>query len=148
MIQETLLKLRACDDAREWAKEFEDWQTLWDKCERGDWMLWLCGKYSGEPESEARKILVAAACDCAEVALTHVEKGEERPRIAIETARKWIKREATIEEVRFAADAAAYAAVAYAAYAAAYAAYAARGENLKKCAYIVRKHYPKPPINE
>ena len=147
-------------------------------------MLWFCGKYAGDHESEARKILVAAACDCAELVLKYVEKGEERPMIAIETARKWIKGEATIAEVRKAADAdaayaaaaaadaayaaadAAYAAASYAAdaayaaaaaadaaYAAAsYAAYsayaAAREETLKKCADIVRKHYPKPPVNE
>jgi hypothetical protein len=186
MIQETLNSLHACVEAKEWAKQFDDWQILWDKCERGDWMLWLCGKYTLDGESEARKKLVAAACDCAELALKYAKEGEERPRVAIETARKWIKGEATIAEVRSAAesayaadaadaaadaavsasayaahatyaaaDAAASAYAAYAAYAAAdaaayvaHAADAAREKTLKKCAEIVRKYYPKPPVNE
>ncbi len=41
------------------------------------------------------KLLVLAACDCAEPALKHVSKGEARPRIAIETARRWVNGDAT-----------------------------------------------------
>ncbi|KKM93812.1 hypothetical protein LCGC14_1204770, partial [marine sediment metagenome] len=79
--------------------------------------------WAAEKVSVDRQLLVAAACDCAELALPYVPSDEDRPRIAIETARKWIRGEATLEEVR----AAAYAASASAASAssAAYAAYAA-----------------------
>jgi hypothetical protein len=73
-----------------------------------------------------RKLVVLAACDCAEQALRFVPDGENRPRAAIETARKWAVGLATIDEVRAASSAASAAsAAAYSASAAAAAAYAA-----------------------
>jgi len=127
--------LGACWEAKEWA----DGKTLresWNTCERGDWMLWLAARVGAD-----RKRLVLAACACARLSLKYVSPGEDRPRVAIETAEKWAHGEATIEEVKAAAaayaaaaDAAAYAADAvnaagtYAA-AAAYAAYAADAVN-------------------
>ena len=89
-------------------------------------MLWLLGGLSGPPESDSRRKLVLAACDCAELALKHVPEGEDRPRKAINTARRWARQEdgVNLDEVRGAADAAAAYAAAYAAYAAADATYA------------------------
>jgi len=75
-----------------------------------------------------RKTLVLAACLCAETALKFWEKKhptDNRPHIAIETARRWARGEATLDEVKAAADAADAAAYAADAAAAAYAAYAA-----------------------
>ena len=155
-----LKKLHACHEAVEWAEQFNSMQEAWDKCIRGDWMLWLLGKLSGDPDSDSRKELVMIACKCARLALKHVPKGEKRPLKAIKTAEKWTRGKATLQQVRdaAAAAAAAYAAAAadaadYAAYAADYAAdaaayaadaayAAARSKTLKKCANIVRKHYP------
>jgi hypothetical protein len=143
-----LRHLRACDDAQVWA----DGKTLaevWATCERGDWMLWLCGKMKGKAGWPTPQEIVLAVCDCAELALPIFEKKypkDNRPRTAIETARKWANGEALLSEVKSAASAAyaaahaasaAYAAASYAAYAAdaadaaahaahaAYAAYAA-----------------------
>jgi hypothetical protein len=120
---DALLKsLGACADARTWAKG-KNFAEVWTTCERGNWLLWLCGRMIGKEGWPTRQQVVLAACDCAELALVHVRKGEDRPRIAVETARKWARGEATLEEVatarRAAADAAADAA---AADAAAYAA--------------------------
>jgi hypothetical protein len=100
----------------------------WDRCERGDWLLWLAARTGVD-----RRIVVLAACDCSRLALVHVPAGEERPQIAIETAERWTRGEATIGEVHeaasdaaHAADAAVYASdAAAAAYAAAHAAAAA-----------------------
>ena len=157
---DSLLKsLGACGEARTWAKG-KDFAEVWTTCERGDWLLWLCGSMIGKEGWPTHQQIVLAACDCAELALVHVKKGEERPRIAIETARKWAHGEADIEQVRQArhaaaaaadAAAAAYAAAAAAA-AAAYAAYAAaadaadaaRTKTLKTCADLVRKSIPMP----
>ena len=108
-----------CRDAVRWAEDKKTLSEIWRTCDRGDWLLWAAAKVGID-----RKIIVAAACDCAELALKYVPKGEDRPREAIETARKWIKGEATLKEVRNASAAAAYAAAADA-YAAAYAAAAA-----------------------
>ena len=123
-------------------------------------MLWLLGKVAGAPGSKSRKRLVLCCCEVARLALKYVPKGEHRPRIAIETAERHCRGEATLEEVRAAAAAAAaayaYAAAAYAAaaaaaayadaaYAAAYAYAAARERVRKQSADIVRKHYVTPP---
>ncbi len=129
-----LKKNLACRPALEWLQA----RTLaeaWEQSERGDWLLWLAAKAGVD-----RRRLVMAACACARLALVHVPPGEERPRVAIETAEAWCRGEATIEQVRKAsrnvdaayaaaaaadADAADAADAAYAAYAADAAAYAA-----------------------
>lgn len=144
-----LKKNLACRPAIEWLQA----RTLaeaWEQSERGDWLLWLAANAGVD-----RRRLVMSACACARLALVHVPPGEERPRVAIDTAEAWCRGEATIEQVRKAsrnaADAAADAADA-AAYAAAYvyaAAYAyddaaaadaddARASALKKAADLVR----------
>ena len=123
-------------------------------------MLWLLGKIP----STDRKTLVLATCESARLSLHLVPENESRPRLAIETAEKWAKGEASLEEVEKAADAAdaaayaAYAAAnaadaaanaaAYAADAAADAARAARSAyvaSLKMSADIVRKYFPSHP---
>jgi len=166
-------KFYPCDEALTWATRYHSPLAAWKACKRGDWMLWLLGKFSGPPESEGRKKLVLCACECARLSLPSYQKkypGDERVARCIETAERWANGEATIEELRtaraaaYSAAAAAYAAysaaadgdaaysaaadAAYSAAAAAYAAYsaaAAREETLAKCADIVRKHYPRPP---
>ena len=167
-----LEELEACSEAVEWARDQDNPQQAWDDCERGDWMLWLLGHLSGGPRSKSRKQIVLMACECARLSLKYVPKGEDRPRIAIETAEAWTRGEATLQQVRNAASAAyaayaaaaaaayaayaayaaasaayaAYAYYAYAAYASAAAAYAsAAASALNQCADIVRKHYPKAP---
>ena len=142
-----LRKLRACEEARTWAKG-KDLHEVWTSCDCADWLLWLAGRMADEPGWPTRKQIVLAACACAETALRYVKPGEDRPRIAIETARAWVRGEASIEDVRLArknadaadaaADAAAYAAAAAAyagAYAAAAAAYAAEDATYGAGAY-------------
>ena len=134
------LPSNVCHEALTWARNQPSATVAWRNCKRGDWMLWLLGKLSGDPDSDSRKKLVLAACACARLALPYVKKGEERPRIAIKTAEAWVKGELGItrEQVN---------AAAYAVYAAANAAAnaAARVSLLAKCADIVRQHYPEPP---
>jgi hypothetical protein len=160
--------LNACSEAVEDAHNYKTSDELWSACKRGDWMLWLIGKLSGEAGSEKRKQLVLTACKCARLALQYVPKNELRPLKAIETAEQWARGENNIilNDVRdfavadaFAAaakDAAAFAAAvadadaaaaAAAAYAAAYAAAdaaadAAKTKVLAQCANIVRADYP------
>jgi hypothetical protein len=127
-----LTELNACESAVRFAATHETAQAGWDACERGDWMLWLLGKQSGEPKSAARKPLVLIACECARLALPHTK--DPRVLACIETTEKWARGEATIEDVRTARRAAYAAAeaaiedvrtVRFAAYAAAEAAVSA-----------------------
>jgi len=62
-------------------------------------MLWLVGRMCGKDGWSTHQELVLAVCACAEKALKCVKKGEDRPRIAIETARRWAQGEAAISEV-------------------------------------------------
>ena len=115
-----LIELNACEEAIQWVGD-KTLERAWKECHRGDWMLWLADEIHVN-----QKLIVKAACTCARLALPHVPAGETRPLIAIETTEKWCEGEATIEEVRKAAEAAyAARAAADAACAAARAAYAA-----------------------
>jgi len=135
-LRDQLVAIRACSDAVEWVGT-RTIEQAWAECERGDWMLWLAGRIDID-----RKLLVSAACACAEPALAFVRAGEDRPRLAIEVARAWCVGTATLDDVRAAA------AAAYAAYAAAYAAAdaaayaAARTESLQTSAATVRAMIP------
>lgn len=126
-------KHTACSGAREWVEESSATTALemWETCPRADWLLWCAPRIGIE-----KKLIVYAACQCARTVLHLVKAGEDRPRIAIETAEAWCRDEATIKQVRDAAAAADAAAtyvtyVAYAssaAYAAAYSAYSASAD--------------------
>jgi hypothetical protein len=106
-----------CSDAAAYAAQHTDPAEAWESCERGDWLLWLAARAGVD-----RRDLVRASCAVARRALQHVPEGESRPRIAIETAEAWARREVTIAAVR---DAAADATFASADAAAAYASAAA-----------------------
>ncbi len=122
-----LTDLHACGEAVGWAKDYSTSLKAWKACERGDWLLWIAGRVNID-----RKLLVTAACACAKLSLQYVPAGEERPRISIETALKWVNGDSSLEEVMVAADAA------YATANAADAAYA-RSTTLKECAVLVKQ---------
>jgi hypothetical protein len=166
-------ELHACAEATEWvAAQDGSAQDIWNRCERGDWMLWLAARAGVE-----HKLIVTAACLSARTALQYVPAGEERPLKCIETVERWVRGEATLDEVRQAREnayaayaaaaatyAATYAATAYTAYAAdaaaasaAYAYTAAYAANanaaaaskktaLKQCADIVRTVIIEVPV--
>lgn len=131
---EELEKIRACQEAIDWAKGYPSLEEAWMTCERGDWMLWLAGKCC-ETDGDRRQ-LDDAACGCARLALPYVTPGESRPLKSIETAEKWARGgEVSRTELAFSVVAA-YAA---------HASYAAHAATLQTCADIVRQHYPHPP---
>ena len=160
-------KYNACPEAIAWAGR-KSAKGAWEQCQRGDWLLWLAGRAGID-----RKVLVRAACEVARTALRYVPKGEDRPRLAIETTLAWCDGTATLAEVRKAAaagaaagaaalaagavalaagaaEAAAYAAAAEAAWDAAGAAAraAARAASLKHSADLVRARIPWALIEE
>jgi len=114
------------------AQEVRDWldSTLhltladaWPACVESKWLFWL------GIQVMPHETLVLALCDVAESVLHLVPAGEDRPRIALETARRRARGEVTVEEMRAVASAtdtscdnaawrAAFYVTAYAAYAA------------------------------
>ena len=132
-LHELLVKLGACNEAIAFANG-KELAEAWATCERPDWMMWLCVKMMRKRGWPTHQQVVLCACDCAETVLPIFEgkyPKDSRPRTAIETARKWVNGEASLEEVRDAANAAytaanaAHAAAYTAAHAAAYTAYTA-----------------------
>jgi hypothetical protein len=97
---------KACPKAVEWVKESktETFIELWDTCERADWMLWILARMIKEKGWPSRKTVVLCACDCAETSLRFVPENELRPKIAIQTARKWAEGKASEIECAKAAD--------------------------------------------
>ena len=96
--QDWLQMKDACDEAREWVGD-RDAETAWRECQRPDWMLWACGRLKLD-----RKLFVAIACRIARGLLYLVPASEDRPRIALETTERWLRGDATLDEVNEARD--------------------------------------------
>jgi len=109
--------LHPCAEAAEWLETQPDIATAWNCCQRGDWMMWLLTNLP-----TPKDVSVTLAIRFARSVLHLVPAGEERPRLAIEAAERWLAE--PTEDNRAAARAAAWAADA-AADAAAWAASAA-----------------------
>ena len=125
-------------DAREWSAA-HDLATAWRDCRDARWML------NAVADVVPRQSLVLAACACARTVLHLVPAGETRPLRAIEVAEAWCRGEATLDEVRAAADAAwvaAWAAADAAAAAIAAASAATRVQHLAALADVVRGVIP------
>ena len=124
----SLTKLGACGEAATWAKN-KSLSEVWATCRRGDWLLWLIARYGDAP----RKTAVAIACDVAETASAFTT--DPRPAECLAVVRRWLKDEATIDEVRAAARAAESAESAARA-----ARAAAREKSLQFSADVCRKY--------
>lgn len=117
-INEKIEKYHPCIAAQVWLGRRSNIECAWRDCPDGRWMIWLLGKLHIAGKID-RPTLVLATCAVVRPSLRFVPAGEDRPRVAIETAERWCRGEATIEEVRAALDAAwEYRRTAYAAYAA------------------------------
>jgi Fe-S cluster biosynthesis and repair protein YggX len=143
VLDQKLLELRACDEARIWAQG-KTWKKIFETCHRGDWLLWLFKKTMPDDE-EHLKLLTRAKAHCA-LTVRHLMK-DQRSITACEVALKFADGKATRDELKAARTAAAAAAdAAYAAAAdaadAAYAAVASKTKNQKETADICRKYLP------
>ncbi len=106
--EKLLEELNACKNAREWA-EGKTLAQAWETCARADWMCWISVKMAGEKGWPNKSLVRLALCDCAETALLIYEKyypKDDRPRNAIETARKYVEGKATDKELAAASVAA------------------------------------------
>ncbi len=43
---EPIRRMGACDDALVWLEDYASLADAWEKCDRGDWMLWLLRQLS------------------------------------------------------------------------------------------------------
>ena len=123
-MKELLIKLNACNEAREWASN-KSIDEIWATCHRGDWMLWLARKLNID-----KRVLTLAKGHCANT-VRHLMK-DERSIAAVDMAIKYGEGNATDSELAAAADAA------YDATADAYA----RKQSQQATAEICRKYIP------
>lgn len=106
-----LHSLGACSESLDWLahEKHPTFADAWNACPEHEWMCWLLGRTMPHRE------IVALACDLAEPALVHTT--DPHPAACIAVVRRWLRGEATIEEVREAdALAAAYTATSSAYY--------------------------------
>ena len=79
----------ACEDCYDLAvANCSTMAEVWDKCERGDWLLWLLQKHGRTNKTE----IVSVAIVCAEHVLPNFENvhpDDKRPRLEIETAKTY-----------------------------------------------------------
>ena len=159
--RDLLVNLRACEDAKNWAKEMTI-EEIVNTCHRGDWLLWLAKKID-----LPIKPITLAKVRCAKTVIHLIDYPSSLK--ALEVAEKFaLTDEVSLDDLRNAAYSAAYdaaaaynaaaysaaysaaayaAAAAYVAAAAAYAAYVAaaayaKKENQKLTANICRKYLP------
>jgi hypothetical protein len=119
-LQTKLKELDACDEAIEWAKDYDNLQQAWDNCQRGDWMIWLINKMEWSNDKDLRLMAVAFARQ-----VQHL-MNDQRSINALDVAERYANGEANIEELTE-ARAAAAAVAAWAAWGAAWAAAWAAG---------------------
>jgi hypothetical protein len=104
-----ITKFNPCDDGLEYYNSQPDFETAWNNCPRGDWMLWMAKKMDVDV-----KILTLAKGLCANT-VRHFMK-DERSIVAVDAAIAFGKDQITKEELQsvyaaaYAADTAAYAA--------------------------------------
>jgi len=121
--KELLIKLDACEQAREWARDMPI-EEIVSTCHRGDWLLWLAKKVDVD-----LRLRTLAKGHCANT-VRHLMT-DERSINAVDVAIAFGEGKATREEL----NAAAYAAVDAAASAAASAAYSANAAYAAAAAY-------------
>jgi hypothetical protein len=92
-----LEKLKACREAIEWCGNRTP-ERAYTECERGDWLLWMAPRSGVDP-----KLVTLASCDCANT-VKHLTK-DKTPGRLLRLVRKWVKGEATQQEVKKLADA-------------------------------------------
>lgn len=111
-MKQLLIKLNACNEAREWAGD-KTWEEIYRTCHRGDWLLWLFK----QTNPNDLRLLTLAKGHCANT-VRHLMK-DERSIKAVDAAIAYGEGRIDIEELNNASTTA--DAAAYAAYAAAYA---------------------------
>jgi len=93
-------KLKACEEGIEWLEllRLEPATDPWQKCTRGDWMLWSATMLGVD-----RRLVVKAACKCVERSLIYVPEKETRPKAAMKIALAWVEGAADIQQTKAAA---------------------------------------------
>lgn len=125
-LRQILLNLHACPRAIKWFDATSGQpSTLWHTCPDGDWLLRLAAEAKID-----RKTIVLAAADCAETVAEYWPTDTRTACVwALDSARRWARGEAELDEVRAATSAVTGATTAsdatYAAASAGCAAYAA-----------------------
>lgn len=124
---DALARMGACLEALKWCHTQPSAAAAWETCARPDWMFWIAGR----AKNASGKEIAVAACAIARRSLPYVTLDEDRPRIAIETAERFLAGKAARKELSE-AEATAWA-----------AARAAAGEAARAAAWAVAQSRPR-----
>ena len=89
-VDEILEQLDLPPELVAWSSSRTGLHAVWEECPRGDWLLALAIR-TGVP----RRLVVATAADCAQMAQCFIPHGEKRPALALSMAWKWTEDRAT-----------------------------------------------------
>ena len=106
-LSEKLIKMKACKEAILFC-ENKTLEQAWNKCKRGDWMLWLAFKMKRKRGWSNIKQITLAKVRCARL-VQHLMK-DQRSLDALDVAEKYALGKATRKELNDAATYAAYVA--------------------------------------
>lgn len=70
-----IVNLSACQDGCQWAAANPDLLTTWERCERGDWLLWLAARLA--TTDPRRREVVRVVCAVARRAFSYVVANEK-----------------------------------------------------------------------
>jgi hypothetical protein len=98
-IQALLNDHDACEPARKWAHG-KTWQTIYDTCERGEWLTWLLSRIGPDLDKHTCVKLAAALANTVRHLMPDASKE------ALDVAIRYGNGEATDDELEVAADAA------------------------------------------
>lgn len=89
-VDEVLEQLGMHPELVAWSSSRTGLLQLWEECPRGDWLLALATRVGVD-----RRLVVAAAGDCAQMAQCFIPRTDTRPAMALAMAQKWTEDEAT-----------------------------------------------------
>ena len=105
-----------CSDGQEFAEKYETMSEVWVACERPAWLFWILEKHKPLEKEQSVRLAIAFA----ESSLGNLKLDDDRPALAIQSAKDWL--ENSCDETVYAARSAAESARSAARYAAWYAA--------------------------
>jgi hypothetical protein len=86
-----LRKIHACEEAIAYASGQSDFQSIWDNCPRGDWLIWLASLLRAP-----QYLVVRVSIECARPVLKLIQGNE----YVIIRCNKWVNGEESIENIK------------------------------------------------
>jgi hypothetical protein len=88
-----LHEMSACQEAIDWAEQYDSLQEAWDACPRGDWMGWLLDRLEVNKKQKMKLY-------CMNMRLALPFTDDKRVRHTIEVIEAWVEGKATAKDIK------------------------------------------------